>query len=147
MSNGVVDRLTRIRYALCQCGVGGLLWLSVSCSGETVPVQTPEEVASVTARACYEALYNGNPEVFLNNRIGVAAMSQDYREQLLQNYRLHATQVMRAHRGVRAVEVSRAMMDTTLQTMQVFLSISYNDGTQEEIVTALVENDGQWLLK
>lgn len=129
-------------------GVGALLWLTLGCTGEKVPVFTAEETASRTAKAYYEALYNGNPELFLNGRSGVATMTQDYREQLLTAYRQHVSQVMSEHRGVRSVDISHASMDSTLQVMQVFLVLSYNDGTQEEIVTAMVDDGhGQWQLK
>lgn len=108
---------------------------------------TPGERAAAVAKSCYEALYDGHPELFLDGRVGAEDMPQSYRDQLLEAYRRHVTQVNNQHRGVSSVRVSRAEMDSTLHLMQVFLVLGYGDNSQEEMVVPMVEQQGKWLMK
>ena len=118
-----------------------------SCGGQPKEAPSAETQASVAACQCYEALYNGQLTTFLDSRVGAAEMSQEYRLQLLQAYQHHTAQVERTHKGVRNVTANRAVMDTTLQLMQVFLMFDYNDGASEEVVVPMVESNGRWMLK
>ena len=108
---------------------------------------TAEERASAVAKSCYEALYGGHPELFLDGRLGAEDMPESYRDQLLEACRLHVTQTNDQHQGVSGVSVSRAVMDSTLSVMQVFMVLNYGDKTSEEIVVPMVEHEGKWLMK
>ena len=59
-----------------------------------------EELASARAAELYNALYKGNVEAFLNGRSGAAALHQDYRNELLRNYRQHLAAVESSHQGI-----------------------------------------------
>ena len=50
-------------------------------------------------------------------------------------------------RLVDRIEVSHAVKDSTLQVMQVFLILNYNDSVREQIVVPMVESDGEWKMK
>ena len=120
------------------------LWLCACTPNKEL---TAEERASAVAKSCYEALYGGHPELFLDGRLGAEDMPQSYRDQLLETYRRHASQVNDQYRGVRSVRVSRAEMDSTQHLMQVFLVLGYGDNSQEEMVVPMVEQQGKWLMK
>lgn len=119
----------------------------VGCTKQEAAPPSDEEAASAAAMQYYEALYAGQPEVFLNHRIFADSMSEAYRNQLMNCYERHLSQVSRKHQGVNRVEVSRAEKAADLGIMQVFLVLSFGDGTQEEVVVPMVEREGQWLLK
>lgn len=130
------------------------LWLAAvvttaACSGGSAEDNTPEFQASLAAKQSYEALYvEGRPEVFLYSRVHYGEMPDDFRQQLLEGYRSHLRQVERANRGVKAVDVIRAQMDTTLNCMQVFLSLTYGDGRHEEVMVPMVlDAEGRWRLQ
>lgn len=149
MSHG----LPRTAYGLTRFGRGlqvgflaCLLCACMACGGKQPPL-TPGEHASLVAKRCYEALYNDRPETFLDGRMNAADMPQQYRQQLLDVYRQHITQVNDQHGGVRGIGVARAAMDSTLNVMQVFLQLTFGDGSQEEIVVPMVEQHGQWMMK
>ncbi|MBR1415872.1 MAG: hypothetical protein IJ570_08435 [Prevotella sp.] len=142
MSHG----LTRTGHGLLACFLACLLCVGMACCGQQAPL-TPEEQASQAAKRCYEALYNGHPEAFLNGRLQASAMPQSYRQQQLDVYRQHAAQMEKQHSGVRRIDVSRAAMDSTLNVMQVFLQLAFGDNTMEEIVVPMVEHEGQWMMK
>ena len=123
--------------------------LTAACSGGSAEDNTPEFQASLAAKQSYEALYvEGRPEVFLYSRVHYGEMPDDFRQQLLEGYRSHLRQVERANRGVKAVDVIRAQMDTTLNCMQVFLSLTYGDGRREEVMVPMVlDAEGRWRLQ
>ena len=123
--------------------------LMTACAGGSNDENTPEYQASLAAKQSYEALYLENrPEAFLSKRVHYGDMPNDFQQQLLDGYRSHLRQVERMHQGVKAVDVIRAQMDTTLQCMQVFLSLTYGDGSGEEVVVPMVvDADGHWRLQ
>lgn len=133
--------LTRLFFA-------SMLVIAVTaCSKESPKLPTPEEEASAMAQQCYEALYGGNEEWFLSQRMHADEMTQDYRNQLLIAYRQHVTRVNDEHRGVSSIQVTGAHADSTLQIVQVLLMLSYADSTKEEIVVPMVQKGQQWMLK
>jgi hypothetical protein len=99
------------------------------------------------AKECYEALYANRPADFIKGRAGVASMPSDYCEQLLAACRCHLRQVDSLRQGVRSVSVSRAERDTSLHVVEVFLLLTYGDGSREEVVVPMVEHNGQWKMK
>jgi len=135
MSHGLTRFLIVLLMGLCFC----------ACT--SAPELTPEERAAAVAKSSYEALYSGHPELFLDARLDADAMPQDYRDQLLEAYRLHVKQMDEQHKGVSSINFSRAMMDTTLNVMQVFLVLNYGDASKEEIVVPVVMHDDKWLMK
>ena len=108
---------------------------------------TPEELASLAAEGYYRHLLAGEYEQFLQGRVGTDSLPDDYREQLLAGYKQFMAQQQATHQGIRSVQVSNAVNDTTQQLMQVMLLLEYGDSTQEEIVVPMVEHEGSWRMK
>jgi len=122
-----------------------LVLLAFACSGQKeVP---DEDKAAAVAKTCYEALYEGQTQLFLDGRLHADQMPDSYRQQLLENYRQHVEKVSSVHRGVKSVEVTRVQQDSTLHIMQVFILLAYGDGTSEEMVVPMVQDEGKWLMK
>jgi len=120
-----------------------VLLLCAACSKPT-----PEQQAINTVMESYEALLQGDYETFLNNRAGMNSIPDSYREQLLVSYKQFILQQQQAHQGIVSFQPTRALMDSTLDVIQVFLTVSYADSTKEEIVVPMVENDeGMWKMK
>ena len=122
--------------------------LLAACGGSTAESElTPEEEASHTARRLYQALYQGDCETFLDSRLTAGEMPASYRKAMLTNLKQHVAKTRDMHRGVGCIEVSHAVMDSTLHIMQVFLILNYADATKEEIVVPMVESNGEWKMK
>ncbi|MCR5679736.1 MAG: hypothetical protein K6G08_05950 [Prevotella sp.] len=111
------------------------------------PELKPEELAAKAATTAYDALYHGDTQKFLDTRLHAADMPQDFRLAMLQSLAQHVAQVKSERQGVNKVEVTRTEVDPSLGIIQVFLLLSYGNGTQEEIVVPMVEHKGQWCLK
>ena len=104
--------------------------------------------ASQAAERNYQHLLAGRYNDFLNGRAGADSMPSAYREQLITAYQEFMAQQRLSHGGLLSLQVSNARRDSTLGgLMQVFLVLSYADGTQEEIVVPMVEHNGEWKMK
>ena len=108
---------------------------------------TPEEQAMKAAVDCYEALLDGDYVTFLEGRAGMDSIPDSFREQLLVSYKQFMHLQQEAHQGIKSIEPMRALPDSSLNLIQVFLLVSYADSTHEEIVVPMVEHDGEWKMK
>jgi hypothetical protein len=120
--------------------------LLISC-GSGQGELSSEEQALAIARQSYEALYSGNTDAFLDARAGADELDADYRQMLSYAYRKHAQQVNTCHHGVDSIVGTRAVMDSTLNIMQAFLTLYFADSTNEEIVVPMVLQGDTWMLK
>lgn len=116
-----------------------------ACSKDAAP--STQKLATEVAQESYEALYNGKYEDFLKARANYDEMPQSYRDALTTSYRQHVAEVRKNHEGVTSVEAIRTENDTALGVMQVFMTVTYGDQSQEEIVVPLVKVDDEWKLK
>ena len=147
-ARGVRPHASTLKATVVALLAASALLLTTGCGGKEAPL-TEEQRASLAAKECYEGLYiHERPETFLDGRIDAGRMPQSFRRQLLDDYRQHLQQVARQRKGVRSISATNARRDKTLQLMQVFLTLSYGNGTQEEIVVPMVQAaDGSWHLK
>lgn len=108
---------------------------------------TPEEQAMKVAADSYSSLMEGDYEDFLDGYAGMDSIPDSFREQLLVSYKQFMHQQKEVHQGLAGITATRALMDSSLNVMQVFLMVSYADSTQEEIVVPMVEHNGEWKMK
>ena len=121
-------------------------FLTSSCSSPT-----PEEVARadamVAAQHGYRLLLDGDYEGFALYHAGMSDAPRTFREQMVDAYKMYVDREERAHKGISSARATRAEMDSTLQLMQVFVLLTYGDGTSEEIVVPVVHDQGAWKLR
>ena len=120
-----------------------LLALLVACSKEL----TPTEQAMEAVKENYTNLFDGRYEAFLKGRVGIDSIPDSYRGELLTSYKQFVIQQKQAHGGINSFVVTNAKADSTLNIMQVFLTINYADSMKEEIVVPMVEHNGEWKMK
>jgi len=111
---------------------------------------SPEESASLAAKAYYDELLAGHYDEFLDARVGIKDIPASYREQLLASLKQFVAQQQEAHGDFVSAELSSqtpTRMDSTLHVMQVFLVLGFADSTREEIVVPMVEHDGKWRMR
>ena len=124
-----------------------LLLLLFSCGDGRTELEKAQEGAMVAAETYYGFLLNGSYEQFLQGREGMAGIPDSFREQLLTTYKQFMAQQAKAHGGIRSVKSSRAVPDSSLNVMQVFLLLNYQDASTEEIVVPMVQDGDQWLMR
>lgn len=123
------------------------LLLLFSCGDGRTELEKAQEGAMVAAETYYGFLLNGSYEQFLQGREGMAGIPDSFREQLLTTYKQFMTQQAKAHGGIRSVKSSRAVPDSSLNVMQVFLLLNYQDASTEEIVVPMVEVGDEWKMR
>ena len=108
---------------------------------------TQEELAGKAAKAYYDRLLAGDYEGFLSGKAVVDSVPADYHIQLLAACEQYKQELDRLHDGVAYITVSNARKDSTLQLMQTFLLLSFNDSTKEEIIVPMVQQNGEWKMR
>lgn len=108
---------------------------------------SPEELASLAAKGYYNHLINGEYDHFLEGKIGVDSIPNDYRDQLLIAYKQFVALQEKDHHGIREIRISNVKTDTLQKYTSVFLILCFGDSTNEEIVVPMVEHNGSWRMK
>lgn len=128
-------------------GLFAVLLLCCTDQTKTLPVDDETRAGGV-ALECYRALYIQNkPEKFIRGRVIADSINEEQRQQLIMFYKQHVLKTERQRGVVRNIDFSHAEPDTALHTMQVFLKMTYDDASQEEIVVPMVEKNGEWRMK
>lgn len=123
-----------------------LLLLFASCSSST-PEEQARTGAMVAAQSGYDRLLSGDYSGFIACREGMADIPSSFREQMIDTYKMYIASEQKVHGGISRATATRAVMDSTLNIMQVFMLLSYGNGSQEEIVVPMVYSDGEWKMR
>lgn len=138
-----------------------LLWTALAifmACGEKQTTDDPNLAdARQTVQQGYEHLLAGNYEAFLASKAYADSLPNDYREQMLTNYKQFINNQQKVHGGITSMSVNRAMYaksnagipptDTLNKEIYVFLLLNFADSTQEEIVVPTVKQGGGWKMK
>lgn len=122
--------------------IGLLCLVMFGCSNPS-----PEELASLAAKGYYNHLINGEYDHFLEGKIGVDSIPNDYRDQLMIAYKQFVALQEKDHHGIREIRISNVKTDTLQKYTSVFLILCFGDSTNEEIVVPMVEHNGSWRMK
>ncbi len=136
-----------VRLAVIIFLTSHLSLLTCGCSDSRTELERAQEGAMVAAEVYYRLLADDRCEDFLKGKAGADSLPGSYREQLVACYRQFVDQQQRAHQGIRSVQATKAVMDSTARLMQVFMLFSYGDSTREEVVVPMLFSGGQWLMK
>lgn len=123
--------------------IGLLCAVCAACSSD---IKTDEQAAN-TARLYYDYLLQGQYDDYVAGIDGYDEMPESYRRQLTDNARMFMEQQNREHGGIERLRIMRADIDTEAQTAQVFLVISYQDGSNEQIMVPMVRNGSLWMMR
>ncbi len=123
--------------------IGLLCAVCAACSSD---IKTDEQAAN-TARLYYDYLLQGQYDDYVAGIDGYDEMPESYRRQLTDNARMFMEQQNREHGGIERLRIMRADIDTETQTAQVFLVISYQDGSNEQIMVPMVRNGSLWMMR
>ena len=107
----------------------------------------PSEVAGQAARSYYEYLVKGNCEAYVDGFYQPDSLPASYRSQLIDAARMLVAQQQEERKGMKAVELASAQADTVKRSAQVILTMSYGDGSREQIAVPLVYVKGLWYLR
>lgn len=117
--------------------------ITMSCSRKAAP----DTAASEAAQALYDKLLKGDYEGFVSGMYFPDRIPDGYRQQLVANAKMFMANQSKEHEGIVAANVIRQERDSLSSTVEVFILLSYNDSTQEEVVVPMIESEGVWLMR
>lgn len=103
--------------------------------------------ASEAATQYYRCLVEGNSSEFVNGFKKVATFPDEYIDNLNRNAEHFMKVQKERHGGISSVNANSAVKDSVNNTVNVFLSVSYGDSTENKIVVPMVKHNDKWLMK
>ena len=110
-------------------------------------VQNPGYYAGIAAKGYYDLLLEGKYDEFVAGQNMPRRVPEEYRRQLVLNAKMFVEQQEKEHRGRKDFQVLDAKADTTHHIADVYLSITYGDGTKEQVVVPMVEVEKKWKMR
>ena len=117
----------------------GFVW---SCSKAK-----PEELVAKTAEQYYSYLLNGDYEAFVDGCYQPDTIRKAYRLQLVENAKMFIDQQRKEHEGIQAFQVVDVQIDTAAHTANVFIDLTFGNGTNEQILLPMVQKDDLWMMR
>lgn len=118
--------------------------LLVSCGDNSMK---PEEIALQAAKVYYDRLLQGDYDAYVDGTLHGDSVPSAYRQQMVLNMQMFMERQEREHGGISTVTPLRAVMDSSTNTVNAFLTILYADSVQEEIVVPMMEREGVWYIR
>lgn len=130
-------RLTRIILSLLT------VFLFVACHKTK-----PEEQALQAATQYYTLLAEGRCSEFLDAHCQTQdSIGEAFYDELLAAVEQYRRQIADTHGGIFAVMPLRATADSSLNGVNAFLLLQFNDNSEEEIVVPMVEYNEEWKIR
>ena len=107
----------------------------------------PGLLAASTAKGYYDLLLEGKYEEYVNGLYKPDTIPNEYRRQLVANAKMFVQQMKDEHKGMDNVRILDCKADTSMHVANVFLVLSFDDNTVEEIVVPMVEVKGKWWMR
>lgn len=128
------------------------LSLSVSCSRSTTNKGEGQSIDTTlvadSAVAFYHLQSQGKFADYTSKMHSCIGMSSDYVERIVLMLKQHQTYVQKNKQGVKCVEFIRLTSPRNAKNMvNVFLKVSYNDNSQEEVMFPMVYDNNRWWIQ
>ena len=107
---------------------------------------TVEEVDSAAIRY-YKLRSAGQYKDYVNAMQSCDGMTEAYKNHTALLLEHHQTEVNKERKGVKNVTIVRSEMHNNDKMANVFLSVSFNDGSTEEVMIPLVHDGKQWRIQ
>ena len=136
--------MKKMRHIIYIC-LSILLLSLVSCHKAEGP--KPEDLAGRAAKVYYEYLRDGNYAAYVDGFYRPDSIPASYREQLIVSAKQYAWQMKEDHKGLAAVNIASAKVDTAKHVGHAFLVLCFKDSVREVIVVPMVLHHGNWMLR
>lgn len=121
--------------------------LSCHRNGADMVKDKSSEGADSMAVTCYKMQAEGRFEDYVKAMKSCDKMPADYQHRIVMMLRHHQKQVMEERKGVKNVKVLRTEMHDNERMANVFLNVSFNDGTSEEVILPMVYDGQSWRIQ
>lgn len=121
--------------------------LLCGCKDRAVPEETGTVPPDSVALGYYNLRVSGRYADYVRAMASCDKATPAYRAGIEKMLRHHQTQINREKQGVSHVEVLRTEMHHGDRLAQVFLQVTYNDSTKEEVLFPLVHDGQRWRIQ
>ena len=106
-----------------------------------------EEQADSAAVKFYRMRMQGDFDAYVANMHSCSNMPPDYKQRIVIMLRQHQKEVEQSKQGIKDVKVLRTEAHDDGKMVNVFLSINYKDGSNEEILFPVVYDGKRWKIQ
>ncbi len=117
-----------------------------SCGNAPTEKESPADTVNVadSAVAYYSLQSQGKFDDYVDKMHSCLNMSVDYRNSIIVMLKQHQTYILKAKHGVKDVEPIRSEFHDANKMANVFLKVTFNDNSQEEVMFPMVYDKGKW---
>lgn len=124
---------------LAVCLIGVLF----SCSKEDRRLNKAGQAAVVY----YTCLKNGQYARFVDGMLSCDSAPETFRAQMVVLTKQFAMREKELNGGIKTVVLDRESIMSDGRSAEVFLDLTYNNNTQEEVVLPMIYKDGEWRMQ
>lgn len=119
-----------------------------SCrSGKGRPAARPSDVADTTVTRLYMLAPTGHYAEHVAAMQSCDGTTQAYRDQTMLALKQHQDYIRREKKGVKQATVERIECNAQGTMANAFLNVTYNDGSQEEVLFPIVHDSTGWRIQ
>lgn len=119
-----------------------------SCrSGQGRPAARPSDVADTTVTRLYMLAPTGHYAEHVAAMQSCDGTTQAYRDQTMLALKQHQDYIRREKKGVKQATVERIECNAQGTMANAFLNVTYNDGSQEEVLFPIVRDSTGWRIQ
>ena len=113
---------------------------------ETEEVHVAEEADSAAIKY-YKLRSAGQYKDYVNAMLSCDGMTETYKNNTALLLEHHQAEINKEKKGVKDVAIVRCEMHNNDKMANVFLNVSFNDGSTEEVMLPLVHDGRQWRIQ
>lgn len=125
------------------------IYIITACSNENNNLTDKDDTAfqDTIAVYYYNLQANGRFDEYVESMQSCQGTTPDYKQRIIKMLQQHQKEILKVKKGVSHVQAVRTEMHNHNKMANVFLNVTYNDSSREEIIFPLVFDNGQWLIQ
>lgn len=140
--------MKRIAYTLIPTFILTLLWLTACHSGKGHSTDgLASDIADTTVIHLYMLAPTGHYAEHVAAMQSCDGTTQAYKDQIVLALKQHQDYIRKEKKGVKQAAVERIESNTQGTMANAFLNVTYNDGSQEEVLFPIVHDDQGWRIQ
>lgn len=136
-----------MRYLLFSFIVFINLLIFSNCTSNTPGDSDTDLPQDTLAIYYYNLQANGHFDEYIEAMHSCKGTTPEYKQHIKKLLQQHFKEILQTKKGVHHVKVVRAETNKQNNMANVFLNVTYNDSTQEEVMFPLVYVNNEWLIQ
>ena len=95
----------------------------------------------------YNLRANGHFNDYVASMHSCLNTTDNYKQNMIRMLQHHQNEIIKEKQGVNRVEVIKTTMHDNNKMANVYLNVTFNDSSREEVIFPLVYENGKWLIQ